>query len=342
MSTVKGIDVSTFQGVIDWNKVKKNEVQFAILRGSYGRTGKDEKFELNYKNAKAAGVPVGYYHYTYADTIEKATQEANFVIGILKGKQFEYPIWFDIEDKSIAGLSAATLTKIAKTFCDKVAAAGYYVGIYASKGWLTSKLDVKALKDYDVWVAQWNDKCTYTGAYTMWQYSDSGKIKGISGNVDKDYAYKDYPKIMKEKGLNGYKKVVKKSLSVIAQEVIDGKWGDKKTKPTRKQRLEEAGYNYDAVQKKVNELLKKQKAEEKAKAAAAKKAKKGYKKGDAVAVKDKPLYTSATSTSTLKKRTGTFYIYDGEKVNGRYRVTISKKYCGKRPVGDYVTGWMEL
>lgn len=342
MATVKGIDVSVFQGKIDWKKVKNSEIKFAIIRGSFGRYEKDEKFELNYVNAKNVGMPVGYYHYTYANTVEKAIQEADFVIHNLKDKQFEYPIVFDIEDKSITGLSKALLTSITKAFCEKVTAAGYYVSIYSFASFLNTKLDMTVLKNYDVWVAQWNDKCTYTGPYGMWQYSDKGHVSGISGAVDMDYAYKDYPKIMKEKGLNGYKKIVKKSISVIAQEVIDDKWGDKRTKPTRKQRLEAAGYNYDAVQKKVDELLKKQKEEEKAKKAAAKKAKKGYKKGDAVTVKDKPLYTSATSTSTSKKRTGTFYIYDGEKVNGRYRVTISKKYCGKRPIGDYVTGWMEL
>ena len=204
----KGIDVSKWNGVIDWAKVKAAGVKFAMLRGGFGKTAtnKDPKFEQNYKNAKAVGMPIGVYHYSYAKTVDDAVREANFCLSYLKGKQLEYPIAFDIEDQSQANLGKATLTAITKAFCEEIEKAGYYAIIYASKYWLDSKLDMVALKDYDVWVAQWGSKCTYGRSYGMWQYSDNGKVSGINGRVDMNEAYKDYPQIMKANGLNGYGK----------------------------------------------------------------------------------------------------------------------------------------
>lgn len=196
-AVAKGIDVSTFQGTIDWEKVKADGVKFAIIRGGYGRHGIDERFEQNYKNAKKAGVPVGVYHYSYATTVANAKEEAALVLSYLKGKQFEYPVVFDIEDETQRSLSKSLLTDITKAFCESVEKSGYYVCIYSSKAFLTSKLDMKKLSRYDVWVAQWNKTCTYKGDYGMWQYSDNGKVNGISGNVDLDNAYKDYPSIIK-------------------------------------------------------------------------------------------------------------------------------------------------
>lgn len=265
----KGIDVSVFQGVIDWDKVKAAGVQFAMLRGGYGRSGKDERFESNYKKAKKAGVPVGVYHYSYADSIEKAKAEAQFCISYLKGKTLEYPIAFDIEEKTQAILTNERRTDIVKAFCDAMEKAGYYVVIYSSKDWLVNKLNMSKLRAYDVWVAQWAAQCTYTGNYGMWQFSDKGRVDGINGYVDLDYAYKNYPSIMKAAGLNGYfkvdipkekptkpKKPAKpklKSLDEVAKEVIRGDWGNGLV---RKQRLKKAGYDAKAVQKRVNELLK--------------------------------------------------------------------------------------
>jgi len=207
MST-KGIDVSKWQGVIDWAKVKAAGIQFAMLRGGFGKTAtqKDPKFELNYKNAKAVGMPIGVYHYSYAKSVEDAKKEAQFCLSYLKGKTFEYPIAFDIEDKSQADLGKEKLTAITKAFCEELEKAGYYVCVYASKYWLDSKLNKIALSDYDVWVAQWANKCTYGGVYGMWQYSDKGRVNGINGNVDMDEAYKNYPNIMRVNGLNGFAK----------------------------------------------------------------------------------------------------------------------------------------
>ena len=273
----KGIDVSTFQGDIDWNKVKKGGTEFALIRGGYGRYEVDEKFELNYKNAKKADMPVGVYHYSYANTVEKAKQEAAFCLSYLKGKKLEYPVAFDIEDKSIYSLSRELLTDIAYAFCNEIEKNGYYVCIYSYKAFLQNKLDMKKLSRFDVWVAQWNDECTYNGKYGMWQYSDKGKVSGISGRVDLDKAYKDYPKIMKEYGLNGFKKQEDSS----------------------------------------------------------------YKKGDAVTLKKTPVYVSSTAKSPAGYLTGKYYIYDGEKINGRYRITNSKANAGRLPMINYVTGWID-
>ena len=191
------------------------------------------------------------------------------------------------------------------------------------------------LRRFDVWVAQWNAECTYTGNYGMWQHSDSGRCSGIDWNVDLDIAYKDYPSIIKNAKLNGFgaaaeKPVEKpklKSIDEIAQEVLDGKWGNG---AERKKKLAAAGYDVDAVQKRVNEKLAEQKA--------AKKLVKGAK----IELNNKPIYASAYAKAASGTKTGTFYLYDGEKVNGRYKITTEKRFCGKKPVYQYVTGWIAL
>jgi len=201
----KGIDVSVHQGNIDWKKVKAAGVDFAILKCAWGVNVADN-FEKNYKEAKAVGIPVGAYCYSYAKTVDRAKEEAKAVVKILKGKTFEYPIAFDIEDKVQLDLPKKTLTEMCKAFCSVLEKAGYYVCIYSYKSFLTDKLDMTALKDYDVWLSQFNTEVTYKGKYGMWQYARRGKVNGIDGNVDMDYAYKDYPSIMKSAGLNGFKK----------------------------------------------------------------------------------------------------------------------------------------
>ena len=286
----KGIDVSKWQGNIDWQKVKASGIEFAMLRGGFGKDTSqiDSKFEQNYKYAKAAGVPVGVYHYSYAKSVEDAKKEAKFCLLYLKDKQFEYPIAFDIEDNSQANLGKEKLTAIAKAFCEEVEKAGYYVCIYANLDWLKNKLDMVALSNYDVWVAQWSSKCTYGGVYGMWQYSDKGKVKGIDGNVDMDEAYKNYPNIMKTNGLNGYFKVNIPETP----------------KPTPKPTT--------------------------------------YVKGQAVVLNKTPLYISATANKPSRHKTGTYFIYDGIAVNGRYKITARKSMCGLKPAKFFVTGWVEL
>lgn len=315
----KGIDVSYAQGKIDWAKVKTD---FAIIRGGYGRYEVDKQFNNNYNGCKENKIPCGVYHYSYADTTAKAKQEADFVISYLKGKQFEYPICYDVEDKTQSKLSKQELTDIARVFLERVQAAGYYVCLYSSKSWLETKFDLKQLP-YDIWVAQWNNTCTYTGSYGIWQYTDNAKINGMT--VDGDYAYKDYPEIIKSKRLNGFKTEAKKSINDIAKEVLEGKWGNGNE---RKKRLSAAGYSYEAVQARVNQLL-------------GLNVNNKYKKGQPIKLSNTPLYASSTAKNPSGRRTGLYYIYDGISVNGRYRITYSQALCGKKPESRYVSGWIK-
>lgn len=210
METYNGIDVSKHQGNIDWSKVKESKkVDFAILRAGYGASTKDPKFEANYKGAKAAGIPVGAYWYSYAESEEAAVKEAEQCLKVLKGKQFEYPIFYDIEENNTLRLGMEKCTAIAKAFLEKVEKAGYWVGLYSSKSHLENRFSSSLRARYAIWVAHYNVSATsYSGRYGIWQKSDTGSVSGIVGNVDLDVSYVNYPEQIKEAGLNGYKKAV--------------------------------------------------------------------------------------------------------------------------------------
>ena len=144
---IKGIDISVYQQNIDFEKIKKSGIEFVIIRAGFGKVAnqKDKLFENHYANAKKAGLKVGCYHYTYAKNIQEAEQEAEISLEWIKGKQFEYPIYFDIEDHSLQNLGKQTLTDIVLTWCGKVQSAGYYVGIYANPDWFLNRLDLERL-----------------------------------------------------------------------------------------------------------------------------------------------------------------------------------------------------
>ena len=247
----KGIDVSYHQGNIDWGKVKGAGIEFAILRIGYGMYDyqKDKQFENNYKNARANGIPVGVYHYSYATSVEEAKKEANLVVKWLNGRDLEYPVYFDIEDNSQAKLGKSTLNAMCRAFCEIIEKAGYWAGIYSNKDWATNKISGAELgKDYTYWIAQYNSTCTYTGPYAIWQYSSSGKVNGISGNVDMNYQYAE----VGGKVSDSNSTASKKSNEEIANEVIAGKWGNGND---RKTRLQNAGYDYNTIQSIVNQKL---------------------------------------------------------------------------------------
>jgi lysozyme len=209
MDCVKGIDVSHHQGDVDFAKVKASGIGFAMLRTGYGwenpSVQTDQKFCQNYLNAKKAGLPCGAYHYSYAKNAAQAKLEADFFLKIIKGCQFGYPVAFDLEDSSQANLSREALTDIVTSFCSRVEQAGYYVCLYSNPDWIQNRLDMERLKRFDLWLAHYSDTPGRDGI-GMWQYSSSGKVNGIGSAVDLDIAYRDYPKIMKQSGLNGYKK----------------------------------------------------------------------------------------------------------------------------------------
>ena len=255
---IKGIDVSKHNGSIDWKKVKASGIEFAIIRIGYGGSVpvKDERFEENYKNAKANGIEVGVYIYSYADSESDVKKEYEAVINWLGGRVLDLPVYYDVEDKKMSGLSKKVLSNYIKTFCVKIEKAGYWAGIYASKNWLENKLNMTTLKDYTVWVAQWSSNPTYQGSYGMWQYTSDGSIKGISGRVDMNYQVKELGGSLNTTSNNENSK---KSNEEIANEVIKGIWGNGRD---RKNRLTNAGYDYNTIQKLVNQKLNKKSNEE--------------------------------------------------------------------------------
>ena len=208
MNAMKGIDVSVHNGNIDWERVKKAGIQFAILRAGYGKLAsqKDEKFEQNYAAAKAAGIPIGAYWYSYATTPEEAELEADVFLSVIKGKQFEFPVYYDVEEKKQFDLGKEKVSAIMRAFLEKVESAGYFTGLYGSASSLTTHTADDIKSRYTIWLAHWVDKTNYSGAYSVWQYSEKGKVDGISSNVDLDICYKDFQTIIKSKGLNGWGK----------------------------------------------------------------------------------------------------------------------------------------
>lgn len=202
----KGIDVSQWQGDINWGDVKAD---FAILRAGYGRVKSqiDTKFEQNYRNAKAVGMPLGAYWYSYAMSPDEAREEARVFLEIIKGKQFEYPVYFDVEENKALALGRDRVSDIIIAFLEEMEKAGCFAGLYMSASHLTN-LTTQYVKDrFAIWVAHYGvNKTTYTGQYGMWQYSSAGRVDGINGNVDMDECYVDYPKMIKESGKNGFEK----------------------------------------------------------------------------------------------------------------------------------------
>lgn len=207
----RGLDISSYQNGISFDAIK-NSVEFLILRAGFTGWGtgvsynKDNCFENFYNQAKSRGIPVGAYWYSCANTYQKGVDEANYMYNnCLKGKQFEYPIYIDVEDTHHQVGNKNGVTQAIKGFCETLEAKGYYVGIYASDiSGFQDKMNIGELNAYDKWVARYGSTPKYVSSYGMWQSSSSGRINGYNGNLDTDVAYKDYPSIIKSNGLNGY------------------------------------------------------------------------------------------------------------------------------------------
>ena len=211
-----GIDVSKWQGHIDWSKVK-GKVDFAILRAGYGNTAKqkDSFFEEYYTGCKANGIPVGAYWYSYATSIADAEKEADACIQCLAGKQFEFPIYFDIEDSTQGSFSKSLKTSMVIAFCNKLEKAGYYAGWYTYTSWALSGFDLEKLSRFTFWLADYRLGYNKTLTRDMHQFSSSGRIDGIDGRVDLNTCTKDFPTIIKRAGLNGYSVDSDKKMSKI-------------------------------------------------------------------------------------------------------------------------------
>lgn len=196
--TKKGIDVSEWQGVIDWEAVKASgKVDFAILRAGIGRYANqvDKQFYRNYSECKRLGIPIGAYWYSYATSEAEAKQEAQACLEVLSGKSFEYPVYYDIEEKTTLG--TGKVDAIITAFCKSLEASKVFAGLYMSRSPLNAYVSASVRNRFALWVAEYGSKCNYSGSYGMWQYSSEGKIAGISGNVDLDECYIDYPSVIK-------------------------------------------------------------------------------------------------------------------------------------------------
>ena len=196
-----GIDVSKWDEDIDWPTVAQNNY-FAIIRAGYGTGGSDEYFEANYAGAKAAGVKVGSYWYSYAESTDDAVNEAYSFIDALSGKQFEWPVYYDIEEQSI--FDAGIASDIARAFCSVLEENRYYCGIYSSRCAFEDYFDDDVKTRYTIWLAEWDVPSPYyEGSYDVWQYG-GGETPGVHDQCDLDTGYLDFEPIMKENHLNGY------------------------------------------------------------------------------------------------------------------------------------------
>ena len=197
----QGVDVSKWDEDNDWATASQS-VYFAIMRAGYGFGHIDSYYEENYKNAKANGVKVGAYWYSYASSVSDAVQEANYFVEALKGKQFEWPVYYDIEEKSI--FEAGIASDIAKAFCNILEANKFFCGIYSSTYFFDTYFDDEVKTRYTISLAHWDVEIpTYKGDYDVWQYG-SGSIPGIGDDADVDTGYLDFEPIMKKNGLNGF------------------------------------------------------------------------------------------------------------------------------------------
>lgn len=199
--TEKGIDVSDIQGVIDWKAVAGDNIKFAILKavGTKSSTGLyiSDYWEDNYRGAKENGIKVGAYLYTYAFNESEADEELTYLFKALEGKTFEYPVFVDVEDKLLyQNCSADQITATVKHLCQKIAEKGYYPAIYTYTYFAKTYINMAELSEYDVWIADYTGSVGYTGDYTIWQYTSTGLVAGIEGNVDMNISYKDYASIL--------------------------------------------------------------------------------------------------------------------------------------------------
>ena len=263
---MRGLDISSYQKDISFDDIKNNGIEFLILRAGFTGWGtgvnynRDKCFEEFYNQSKLHNIPVGAYWYSCANTKEKGIAEAKFMYeNCLKGKQFEYPIYIDVEDIHHQVNNKRGVTDAIIGFCEYLENLGYYVGIYASDiSGFKEKMNINELNMYDKWVARYGSKPKYVRSYGMWQSSSRYRINGYNDNLDSDVSYKDYPSIIKNGGFNGFSKlstdntqninpVDNYSDEELAKMVWQGKFGN------GDERKIQLGNRYNAVQNLVNQ-----------------------------------------------------------------------------------------
>jgi GH25 family lysozyme M1 (1,4-beta-N-acetylmuramidase) len=210
--SIKGIDVSKWQGSIDFEKFKAAGYEFVVIRcnnwdSSKNCVTKDPYFEQNYARAKSAGLKVGAYYYTWQSTVLGAKEDVGLCLEYIKGKQFEYPVYYDLEWQKAFSQGRDVCSTMVETFCGAMEKAGYFVGLYISRSPLQCYITAEVANRYALWIAEYGvSKPQYSGTYGMWQHTDNGSVPGVGENVDLDVSYVDYAKLITEGGFNGFPK----------------------------------------------------------------------------------------------------------------------------------------
>lgn len=239
-----GLDVSQYQGAVDWRKVRQAGKQFVMIRmgwcGYNGTITWDQRFEENIRGAAEAGLEVGVYLYSYADSAASAQAAARSVLDRLAARRVTYPVALDMEDRMYWSTGKAANTTVAAGFLDTIQAGGYYAMLYTYTSFAITYLDMQKLGSYDLWVADYRSSVGYTGPYGIWQYTGTGKVDGVSTAVDLDVAGKDYADIIRKAGLNH----LEDNPQDCAQEVAQ-----------LQQLLEEANQRAQLAQQKLEKLL---------------------------------------------------------------------------------------
>lgn len=217
MANITCVDISEFQQGINFNKMKNDGIKAVIIRAGYGREAsqKDSMFESHYRNAKAAGLKIGVYWYSYADSVDDAEKEARACLACIGGKALDMPVYYDMEDNFQTHLSKPTLTAIAEHFCNTVKANGYKVGVYANLNWFTNYLDYNRLKNkYSIWLAQYNDRAELD--CDIWQNSSTGRVSGYGKNIDTNIIFNE----------NVFENVKVEKPTLTYRVYADGRWYD--------------------------------------------------------------------------------------------------------------------
>lgn len=211
--SIKGIDVSSWQGEIDWKRVKEDGIEFAFIRAGHGLRTPDKYFQVNMEGANAADIPAGVYFYSTAQDEATAIKDAQFAIKSMEGYEVSYPVVIDLEDASQQELSKTEIGEIAKAYCDEIAKAGYTPMIYCNEYWYNNYIDASQLGNIEKWVARYNVTYSKSIPRGIWQSCCNGRVEGISGDVDINFAYKDYTEI-----------VVPRTAPAEGYQYTEGKW----------------------------------------------------------------------------------------------------------------------
>ena len=217
MAKVTCVDVSEFQQNIDFNKMKNDSIKAVIIRAGYGRevSQKDSMFESHYRNAKSAGLKVGAYWYSYADSVSDAEKEAKACLECINNKSLDMPIYYDLEDYSMVKLGKTKLTAIAERFCETIKKSGYRAGVYANLNWFNNYLDYDKLKKkYSIWLAQYNSVNELS--CDIWQNSSTGRVSGYGKNIDTNIIFNE----------NVFENVKVEKPTLTYRVFADGRWYD--------------------------------------------------------------------------------------------------------------------